>query len=716
MSQPSPNNSDDPTRIHTPSLAGVGANAPPLKPKYLGEYEIYEELGAGGMGVVYKARHNRLNRIAAIKVIRGGVSHELHSRFEIEARAAAKLDHPGIVPIFEIGAFEDQHFLALAYIEGETLAQRIARGPLSSEEAATLMKKLCDAVAYAHAQGVIHRDLKPANILLDVDGNPHITDFGLARVESDDQNLTLDGAVMGTPGYMAPEQCAGMIDEIGAATDVYALGAVLYCVLTGMPPFQAATARETMALVLERDPNSPRLFNTQIPRDLEAICLKCLQKNRKQRYASALDLQRDLSALLDGSPIAARPVGLLARLVVLAGHESRITQCAAMITVVSMVMIAIAFVALDERQWSQHRTKEDSNEIIRNLELIETLSNQGAEAKLDKPSASAVQMAKSVASYSKFQHTMRASGAMLYLLINTFVAIICLYIAWMIWSRAPAAISALKIVIGLGIAIPVVVLLLIAGLSGGLLLETIAGIPLQIWQTTLGKISLFSIFIVLLSCTVAHAAYQANHEKFEFRRLGSKHRRTSSQSFQAIRFPNTRIAAYIIMIPAVLGVMVAAFMSFADLIGPMLFPLRIELVLALVVLMGIALFAEYLLARKTVWAVTNEGQIWKTITRSGATLESPSAPRIYGITFIEAFFFEITYGFLGGRVAQELKNSRYFMIFHQNRRLQFCPQDPTAAMQGLSSEPWKVESLAGPFDTSIVKSSPQQSIPSPPAR
>jgi serine/threonine protein kinase len=238
----------------------------------LGEYTLHEQLGAGGMGVVYRATHSRLQRKAAIKLIRGGVSSpERITRFEVEARAVAKLDHRGIVPIYEIGVAGDQHFLALAYIEGETLAHRIARGPLSAEEAATLLRKICAAVSYAHNQGVIHRDLKPANILLDKNGEPHITDFGLARLENENQALTIEGDIFGTPGYMAPEQCAGLSDEIGPVTDVYALGAVLFSMLTGFPPFQGATARKTVAQVLEREANSPRLLNSEIPRDLPQV-------------------------------------------------------------------------------------------------------------------------------------------------------------------------------------------------------------------------------------------------------------------------------------------------------------------------------------------------------------------------------------------------------------------------------------------------------------
>jgi len=248
------------------------------------------------------------------------------------------------------------------------------------------------------------------------------------------------------------------------------------------------------------------------------------------------------------------------------------------------------------------------------------------------------------------------------------------------------------------------------------LTKTIVDIPQKILQTSLGKLSFLSIVVALTAWAVALGAYRANHEKLEFRRLGAKHRRTLRQTFLSVRMPNTKIAAYMIMLPLTLGLAVAAVFFFINILGTLLLPLRFEIVAPICVLMGLALFAEFQLARITIWAITQEGPLWKMITRSGATLESQSTPRIYGISFAEAFFFEITYGFLGGRVDQQLQNPRYFIVLHQNRRLQFCPQDPTAAMQGLNTEPRKVEDLAGPFDSSIVKSSPQQSIPSPPAR
>ena len=227
-------------------------------------------------------------------------------RFYTEAEAAANLDHPGIVPIYEVGQHEGQHYFSMGFVEGQSLAQRLADGPLPAREAAELIAGSAEAIEYAHQRGVIHRDLKPANILLDASGNPRVTDFGLAKKVEGDSGLTGSGQIMGTPSYMPPEQAGGKRGEVGPAADVYALGATLYALVTGRPPFQAATAMDTVLQVVSDEPVPPRRLNASIPRDLETICLKCLEKEPARRYASAAALAEDLRRYLAGEPILAR--------------------------------------------------------------------------------------------------------------------------------------------------------------------------------------------------------------------------------------------------------------------------------------------------------------------------------------------------------------------------------------------------------------------------
>lgn len=277
-------------------------------PRQFGDYELLAELGRGGMGVVYKARQTSLNRLVALKLIlRGRLAGETElARFRAEAEAIARLDHPGIVPIYEVGMQEDQPYFSMRYVEGDTLAKRLTEGPLPPREAAEILVQVARAIDEAHRRGVLHRDLKPANVLLDQAGRPYVTDFGLAKQLTDEASLTHTGAVLGTPSYMAPEQAAGSRGRTGPAGDVYSLGAILYAMLTGRPPFQAASPVDTVLLVLEQDPLPPRLINAKADRDLEMIALRCLQKPPELRYASAGELADDLAAYLRGETISAR--------------------------------------------------------------------------------------------------------------------------------------------------------------------------------------------------------------------------------------------------------------------------------------------------------------------------------------------------------------------------------------------------------------------------
>jgi WD40 repeat protein len=277
-------------------------------------YEELRELGRGGMGVVYQARHVRLGRVVALKMILAGshAGRQELARFQTEAEAVARLQHPHIVQIYEVGEHNGLPFFSLEFCPGGSLEKKLGGTPLPPLEAAALVEKLARAMAAAHQKGVIHRDLKPANILLTEDGTPKITDFGLAK-KLDEAGQTKTGAIMGTPSYMAPEQAGGPKKEIGPAADIWALGATLYECLTGRPPFRAATTMETILQVRTAEPVPPSRLVPNCPRDLETICLKCLQKEPRKRYASAADLAEDLHRFQAGEPIAARPVGRLER-------------------------------------------------------------------------------------------------------------------------------------------------------------------------------------------------------------------------------------------------------------------------------------------------------------------------------------------------------------------------------------------------------------------
>ena len=279
------------------------------------DYELLGEIAQGGMGVVYKARQTKLNRLVALKMILAGqfASEAEVKRFRAEAEAAANLNHPNIVGIYEVGLHERQHYFSMQYIEGRTLAQTEAEGSKrigAGKEAARLMGKVARAVQYAHERGILHRDLKPANILIDADGEPHVSDFGVARRIGADSSLTAEGAVLGTPSFMAPEQAAGRTKELSAAADIYSLGAILYFLLTGRPPFVAASPLDTLVQVLEGEVIVPRVINPRVARDLEQICLRCLERSPERRYAAAATLAEDLERFVRDEPVQARPPGL----------------------------------------------------------------------------------------------------------------------------------------------------------------------------------------------------------------------------------------------------------------------------------------------------------------------------------------------------------------------------------------------------------------------
>jgi len=293
------------------SVADSDRVVPANLPKEIGDYELIEVIGRGGMGIVCRARQRSLGRVVALKMIRSGefASAEEIERFRAEAEAAARLDHPGIVAVFEVGESGSCHYFSMALIEGPSLATRLADGPFVPKEAATIVCEVAEAVQYAHSQGVIHRDLKPSNILCHKGGRVVVSDFGLAKQVDDDSGRTKSGQIFGTASYMPPEQAQGDAANASPSCDVYSLGAVLYALLTGRPPFAAASFAETIRQVVDTDVVAPRSLNPTVPTDLETICLKCLNKEPSRRYGSAAELADDLRRWLDRKPIVARPVG-----------------------------------------------------------------------------------------------------------------------------------------------------------------------------------------------------------------------------------------------------------------------------------------------------------------------------------------------------------------------------------------------------------------------
>jgi serine/threonine-protein kinase len=282
--------------------------AAPMQLPYLMEnFRLEEEIGRGGMGIVYRATRLTDGQTVAIKImIKGEFASGIdRKRFEAEAEAVSGLDHPNVIPIYEVGEHHGRPFFCMKLIKGRTLAQWLSAGPISSEKAARLMLKICGGIQQAHERGILHRDLKPSNILIDASENPYICDFGLAKQTREGASLTKSGAVIGTPSYMAPEQAAGARGQVGVVSDVYSLGAILYHMLTGRPPFLATSPVDTVLMVLEQDPIPPRALNRQADRKLEMITLRCLQKPQDLRYATADELANDLHAYLHGDLISA---------------------------------------------------------------------------------------------------------------------------------------------------------------------------------------------------------------------------------------------------------------------------------------------------------------------------------------------------------------------------------------------------------------------------
>jgi WD40 repeat protein/tRNA A-37 threonylcarbamoyl transferase component Bud32 len=359
------------------SSGSFNASAAPSIPGY----EILEKLGEGGMGVVYKARHVKLNRLVALKMIRGSelAGEQALARFHLEAEAVARLQHPNIVQIYEVGETASGPYFSLEFVEGCSLARKTDGTPLPARQAAELMEVLGRAVQAAHEQRILHRDLKPQNVLLTAAGTPKLTDFGLAKWLDRERAQTQTGAVLGTPGYIAPEQAEGRSNQVGPGADIYSLGAILYELLTGRPPFKAETPLDTVLQVLSEEPVSPRSLNGRVPRDLETICLRCLQKDARKRYASAEQLADDLKRFVEGRPIVARPVGQVERLGRWCRRKPALASAIglAAAAVIATLGVSIAFALYQKTATDALRHEQKKTETA----LVEA-RHQAAEAKL----------------------------------------------------------------------------------------------------------------------------------------------------------------------------------------------------------------------------------------------------------------------------------------------------------------------------------------------
>jgi WD40 repeat protein len=347
-------------------------------------YAVLGELGRGGMGVVYKARHLGLDRVVALKMIRTGVhaDAEQRGRFQAEAEAAARLQHPNIVQVFEVGeAGRDQPYFSLEYVEGGSLLAQLGQAPQDPRRAAALAATLAGAIDCAHQHGVVHRDLKPANVLLARDGTPKITDFGLAK-RLEDPGLTQSGAVLGTPSYMAPEQADGRTREVGPLSDVYALGAILYEMLTGRPPFRAASVLDTLDQVRYQEPVAPRRLQPGVPRDLETVCLKCLEKDPRKRYAGAGDLADDLRRFQGGLPIRARPVGWAEKAAKWARRRPGVTALIALAVLSAVLGFVVILAEWRQAEAGRVAADEAADRFVKQRELAGQAADKARQARL----------------------------------------------------------------------------------------------------------------------------------------------------------------------------------------------------------------------------------------------------------------------------------------------------------------------------------------------
>ena len=370
-------------------------------------YELLGTLGQGGMGVVYKARDVQLKRLVAIKMIRAGANARTDelARFRVEAEAVARLQHPNIVQIHGIGDHDGLPFVVLEFVNGGSLDKRVNGTPLLTRDAARIVEVLARATQAAHDGNIIHRDLKPANVLLTAEGIPKISDFGLAKRLEDEAGRTQTGDVMGTPSYMSPEQAAGRTDELGPATDIYALGAILYDLLTGRPPFKATTPMETLRQVLDQEPVTPRQLNPAVDRDVETICLKSLSKSPARRYATASDLAEDLRRWLHGEPITARPVSRTERMMRWCRRNPMVSS---LIATAAILLVAVAVVSTVSAVQLNDLANRERNEATRANNEMKRANNETETAKREK--AKALDLAKDNAMLAEKEKTARVKA------------------------------------------------------------------------------------------------------------------------------------------------------------------------------------------------------------------------------------------------------------------------------------------------------------------
>jgi serine/threonine protein kinase len=391
--------------------SAASASMPPVGPAVaglpfdrIGEYDILDKIGHGGMGLVLKARQRRLKRIVALKLIKVGQLAEEQevARFLVEARAAAHLKHPNIVAVYDVGEHAGSPFFTMEYVEGQSLHKLISERPLQPQRAAIIIRKLALAVGYAHEAGILHRDLKPQNILLDKYEEPKITDFGLATNAQENSQLTATGTVLGTPSYMPPEQARGKHEEMGTWSDVYSLGATLYETLVGRPPFTAATLGETLQQVMTVDPVSLRSLNPAIPRDLETICLKCLEKSPARRYQTGNELADELQRFLDDRPILARPTSRTEKFVRWCRRNPFIAGSIAAVSVAAVVAIISLWIGLSQAIAAKEEVTEALNDSMNMVDDLLVGINE--ETLLEQPGMQPIKAkiyAKAQANYEK---------------------------------------------------------------------------------------------------------------------------------------------------------------------------------------------------------------------------------------------------------------------------------------------------------------------------
>jgi WD40 repeat protein len=366
--------------ISSSAGASRAAAAPAPGVRRIGDYDLESEIARGGMGIVYKARQLSLNRPVAFKMILSGqfASAADVERFHVEAEAAAGLDHPNIVPIYEVGAFDGNHFFTMKLIDGRSMAHEMPRLVKAPRDGVRLLVKVCRAIHYAHQHSILHRDLKPANILLDGQGEPHVTDFGLAKRTGGDSQLTQTGTIVGTPSYMAPEQAAPSKVPLTTSADVYSLGAMLYEILTGRPPFKGDSPLDTLMLVINKEAERPRSINAAADRDLETIALKCLEKDPARRYGSAEALAEDLDRWLEGEPILARPIGSAERVVKWAKRRPAIAALAVGIATVTVLGIAGVIWQWREAVFQRGQTASAMVQVAQEAKAAEAARDQEA--------------------------------------------------------------------------------------------------------------------------------------------------------------------------------------------------------------------------------------------------------------------------------------------------------------------------------------------------